>query len=122
RVSICGLSIGGMTSIWTAANAPERVERLVVCCSSAHLDPEGTYRERAALVRERGLEPIVDAALGRWFTAGFMTRAPEVVEERRRNLLVTPVEGYAGCSEAIAGSDLRGLLADVRAPTLVISG
>ena len=122
RASLCGVSIGGMTSIWTAANAPERVERLVVCCSSAYLDPEGTYRDRARAVREHGIEPLVDAALGRWFTAGFAETHPAVVQLRRQNLLATPAEGYAGCCEALADMDLRDSLADVRAPTLVISG
>ena len=36
---LCGLSIGGMVSAWVAANAPQRVERLVLCCTSAHFDP-----------------------------------------------------------------------------------
>jgi 3-oxoadipate enol-lactonase len=122
RVSLCGLSIGGMVSMWAAANVPERVERLMVCCSSAYIDPEGTYRERAALVRDGGLEPIVDAALGRWFTEDFIRAQPEVVHRRRVGLLATAPEGYAGCCEALAGMDLRGALGEVRAPTLVVSG
>lgn len=122
RASLCGLSIGGMTCIWAAANVPDRVERLAVCCSSAHLDPEGSYRERAAVVRERGLESIAEAVLARWFTDGYAKTEPEVVERRRQNLLQTPREGYAGCCEALAGLDLRSSLSDVTAPTLVISG
>src|ERR1700751_5526161 len=39
RASLCGLSIGGMISMWVAAPAPERVERLVLCCTSAQLGP-----------------------------------------------------------------------------------
>ena len=35
RASLCGVSIGAMTSIWVAAHAPERVHRLVLCCTSA---------------------------------------------------------------------------------------
>jgi 3-oxoadipate enol-lactonase len=122
RASLCGVSIGGMTSLWVAAHAPDRVERLVMCCSSAYIDPEGTYRDRARAVREHGIEPLVDAAIGRWFTSAFADAHPEVVEPRRRNLLATPVEGYAACCEALADMDLRDSLSAVRAPTLVISG
>ena len=32
RVSVCGLSIGGAVATWIAANAPDRVDRLVVAC------------------------------------------------------------------------------------------
>jgi 3-oxoadipate enol-lactonase len=37
-------------------------------------------------------------------------------------LLATPDEGYAGCCEAIAGMDLRPVLASITAPTLVVAG
>jgi 3-oxoadipate enol-lactonase len=122
RASLCGVSIGGMTSLWTAASAPERVERLVVCCTSAFLDPERTYRERAALVRESGLEQIADAALERWFTPEFRSARADVVQRMRRILVTTPREGYAGCCEAIADMDLRDDLLAIEADTLVIAG
>src|SRR4029453_7211956 len=32
RMSFCGTSLGGATGLWLAANAPERIERLVVAC------------------------------------------------------------------------------------------
>src|SRR5207302_2702861 len=51
RVSVCGVSIGGMTGMWLASRAPERVERLVLCCTSAHLPPRAQWLERASLVR-----------------------------------------------------------------------
>ena len=116
RAALCGLSIGGMISMWLAAHAPERVERLVLLCTSAYLG--SAYAERAATVRERGIEPIADAVIERWFTPGF---DPEVVARFRRMLVATPAEGYAACCEAIAGMDLRADLASVRAPTLVVA-
>jgi 3-oxoadipate enol-lactonase len=122
RASLCGVSIGGMTSIWVAAHAPDRVERLVVCCTSAHIDPSGTYRERARAVREHGLEPLADAALERWFTPRFRADHPDVAARMRRILVSVPVEGYAACCEALADMDLRGDLSAVGAPTLVIAG
>jgi pimeloyl-ACP methyl ester carboxylesterase len=106
-----------MISMWVAAHAPERVERLVVFCTSAYLG--GAYAERAVAVRERGTEPIADAVIERWFTPGF---DPQTVARFRSALIATPPEGYAGCCEAIAGMDLRGDLATIRAPTLVVAG
>jgi 3-oxoadipate enol-lactonase len=95
---------------------------MVVCCSSAFIDPSGSYRERAAAVREGGVEPLADAALERWFTDAFRAQHPDVAAHMRSVLISLAPEGYAGCCEALADMDLRGDLASVQAPTLVISG
>jgi len=124
RANICGLSIGAMAAMWVAAHAPERVHRLVLCCTSARLDDEAraTYRERAALVRERGLTPIADAVLSRWFTPSFAEARPQTLERMRRILIATSREGYAGCCEALAAMDLTPELGSITSPTLVIAG
>ena len=121
RVSFCGTSLGGMTGMWLAINAPERIDRLGLCCTSAHLPPREMWTERAATVRAHGVEAVADAQLERWFTSAFAERRPEAVERARRVLLETPPEGYAGCCEAIAAHDLRHALGSIRAPTLVLA-
>lgn len=121
RVSLCGLSIGGMISMWVAAHAPERVERLVLCCTSAKLGPPETWHERSATVRAEGVGAIADAVLGRWFTPPFAAEHPEVIERMRGMLIATAPEGYAGCCEAIAAMDLTPALPSVTAPTLVLA-
>jgi pimeloyl-ACP methyl ester carboxylesterase len=98
------------------------VERMAVCCTSAYIDPTGSYRERAAAVRADGMEPLADAALERWFTAEFRRAHPDVSAHMRSVLVSIAPEGYAGCCEALADMDLRGDLPAVRAPTLVIAG
>jgi 3-oxoadipate enol-lactonase len=37
-------------------------------------------------------------------------------------IVSTPAEGYAACCEALAAMDLRGDLAAIDAPTLVVAG
>ncbi len=120
--SLCGVSIGGMASMWAAAHAPDRVERLVVCCSSAFIDPQKTYLERAWAVRAQGLEPVADSIVSRWFTPAFAQRNPEAIRAMRERLIRTDSEAYAGCCEALADMDLREPLKAILAPTLVISG
>ena len=121
RFSFCGLSIGGMVGMWIAAEAPERVERLVLCCTSARFPPD-TFDSRARTVRADGVSAIADAVVERWFTPAFREGSPEVVERARRMLLDTPAEGYASCCEAVRDADLSGRLGTISAPTLVIAG
>jgi 3-oxoadipate enol-lactonase len=118
RVTFCGLSLGGMVGIWLGANAPDRIERLVLCCTAPVLPPRRQWLDRAATVRERGMEAIADAVLARWFT-------PQFVGDRepwRAMLTATPAEGYARSCEAIAAMDLRDELRAIKVPTTVILG
>jgi len=121
RASLCGLSIGGMISMWFAAHAPERVDRLVLVSTSALLGPRESWVERAAAVRAGGVEAVAEAVLGRWFTPAFARAHPGVIERMRATLIATPREGYAGCCEAIADMDLTPELPLISAPTLVVS-
>lgn len=120
--SVCGLSLGGMVALWVAAHAPERVDRLVLCCTAPALPPATAWEERAAAVRAGGTAPLIDALLGRWFTPGFTARRPDAEQAVRTMLAAAAAEGYAGCCEAIAAADLTPDLAAVRAPTLVLAG
>lgn len=121
RFSWCGLSIGGMVGMWLASEAPERVEGLVLCCTSALLGPRELWDERIRVAREEGMDSLVDSVVVRWFTPEFFSTQPETVEKAAAMLRGTDPEGYAGCCAAIRDMDLRDRLGQIRAPTLVIS-
>ncbi len=125
RVSFCGLSLGGAVGQWLGAHAPERIDRLVLACTSARF---GRRREVARARRDR---PRATASrrsptpsLERWFTAAFRAATPRGrgdasarCSSRRRP------EGYAGCCEALAALGLpRPARAGSARPTLVIAG
>jgi 3-oxoadipate enol-lactonase len=118
-----GVSLGGMAGLWLAANAPERVTSLAVCCAALEPLPSAqSWRERAALVRAEGMDAIAEQMPPRWFTPSFIRRSPGDVAAVVTMLRGTSPDGYAGCAEAIAELDLRPLLGAVQAPTLVLSG
>ena len=119
RASFCGVSLGGMMGMWLAINAPERIDRMVLCCTSAHMPPPDLWAERAAAVRDEGMEAVTDATLERWFTEAADQGS---VERARVGLLSTDPEGYAACCEAIAQHDLREAIRAIDAPTLVVAG
>jgi 3-oxoadipate enol-lactonase len=121
RFSFCGLSLGGMVGMWLASEVPERVERIILCCTAASFDPDA-YRSRARTVREPGVAPVADAVLERWFTPAFRRSRPAVLEWAGRMLRETPKEGYAGCCEAISEADLTERQGSIRAPTLIVAG
>lgn len=121
QVDYCGLSLGGMVGLWLAANQPGRVRRAVLACTAAHLPPTDMWLERAAMVREGGMEAVHEAVLGRWFTPAFRARDPQAVQRIERMLLATSPGGYAACCEAIAYMDLREDLERIDVPVRIIA-
>ncbi|MGI8754103.1 MAG: 3-oxoadipate enol-lactonase [Acidimicrobiales bacterium] len=122
RASVLGLSLGGMVALWVAANHPERVDRLALTCTAAHMPPAEGWTDRAAHVRANGVLSLYEATLARWFVPGFTDEHPDAADTVHAMLGATDAEGYAGCCEAIGAMDQRPSLASVTAPTLVIAG
>jgi 3-oxoadipate enol-lactonase / 4-carboxymuconolactone decarboxylase len=121
RAHVCGLSMGGMTALALAIEHPERVEKIIGANTSAQMSPD-LMRERAALVRQKGMQAVIDAVLGRFFTQAFRDRNPPLLGSTRATVLATDPEGYAACCMAIAGMKIKDKLARVKAPLLVING
>ncbi len=122
RAHFAGLSLGGMTGMWLGINAPERIERLVLLCTSPLLGPPQGWADRAATVREQGTEAIVDVTLERWLTDDFRDEHPNTVQWLRAMFVGIEDEGYANCCSVVERMDLTDGLPRIAAPTLVIAG
>jgi 3-oxoadipate enol-lactonase / 4-carboxymuconolactone decarboxylase len=122
RVHFCGVSLGGMVGMWLAINAPQRLRRLVLCCTSAMLAEDHDWADRARRVREGGSAAVAESVVERWFTAPYAAAHPDLVERMRAMVGATPAVGYAGCCEAIRTMDLRLQLPRATTPTLVVAG
>ena len=115
--SFVGLSLGGCVGLRLALDAPERLDRLVVACTVSRFGEPAQWLERAETVRTEGLEAVVDAVLGRWFTPAFAG-----VPAYREMILSTAPEGYARCCEALARWDVGTALGRITTPTVVVAG
>jgi len=122
RAHYCGLSLGGMIGIALAADHPHRVDRLVLCCTTAQFPSPDPWVERAATVRAKGTEAVAESVVERWLTPGFAASHPDIVTRLRTMIEQTPDEGYAACCGAIQRMDLRTALPRITAPTLVVAG
>lgn len=122
RAAFVGLSLGGMTGMWLAVNRPDRIDRLVLCCTSARLGSPQMWQERAEQARTQGMSAIADGSIQRWFTAQWLADNPQLAREYHHMTAATPAEGYAACCAAIGSMDLLDDLPKITAPTLVIAG
>lgn len=131
RAHWCGLSMGGMISMWAASQVPsapgqaalsQRVGRLVLANTSAHMGPHEIWETRIETVRGAGMGPIAASVGERWFGAAFRAAAPDVIEAAAHRVRETSPRGYVEACSAIRDMDQRSTVAGILAPTLVIAG
>ncbi|WOE30096.1 3-oxoadipate enol-lactonase [Acinetobacter towneri] len=122
KAAFCGISMGGLTGQWLAIHRPECFNQVVVCNTAAKIGQEQAWNDRAALVREQGLQPIASTAASRWFTEPFIQSNATVVNNLQNDLAAGSAEGYASCCEALAKADVREQLKDITVPVLVVAG
>jgi len=121
RFSFCGLSMGGVTGLWIALHASNRLHKLALCSTGAKIGTADAWNARIEAVRKAGTKSIAAATMERWFTARFRERDPQTVERIQKTLENTNTEGYIACCEALRDADLREKVASISVPTLIIS-
>lgn len=124
RAHFCGLSMGGATALGLAELHPDRVDRIVVCDSPAMSTPASAqqWEERILAAQKGGMEALVESTMARWFPPEIHAAKPPYLDEVRAMIRATPVNGFIGCSAALADHDYNTAVATVTRPVLFIAG
>lgn len=122
KTNWCGLSMGGMDGQWLGANAPDRVEKLVLSNTNFYYADKAPWADRIKFVKEKGLNALVDMNMQRWFTENFRKTQSAKLARMKEMFVATKVPGYIACCEAIMAMDFRTTNPRIKAPTLVIVG
>lgn len=119
-----GFSMGGMIGQVFALRHAARVQALVLAdtTSEHHATPQSIWDERIRLAHEHGMAPLVQPAIGRWFTPAFREAQPEVVARTAAAIRGTSVNGWAGCCAAIASVHTTPHLHAISCPAMVVVG
>ncbi len=120
---VVGLSMGGMIAQTHALSHPNEVLSLTLASTTSEYPPEGRkgFRERADTARESGMDALLDATLGRWFTDEYRQTNPPDLWKVRRVVSGTDPECFAGAALAVSEVDTTARLNQIGAPTLVIA-
>ncbi|MBJ3786103.1 3-oxoadipate enol-lactonase [Devosia sediminis] len=122
RAVLVGVSVGGLISEGFALRHPERVAGLVLCCTAPRMGDTAMWTARIETARSRGLEPMVDAVMERWFSPGFRAKRPVELAGWRNLFLRTDPQGYANTCATLRDTDLTTAIAGITAPALIVAG
>jgi 3-oxoadipate enol-lactonase len=122
RVHFCGLSMGGMIGMWLGVNAPERLNKMVLCNTAAKIGTPEVWNGRIEAVRKNGMKSVASAVVERWFSPAFRQKSPATVSSTLKMLEEANPDGYVACCAAVRDFDIREQVRKIRIPALVIAG
>jgi 3-oxoadipate enol-lactonase len=120
----CGLSMGGMIGQTFAIKYPGVFRTLTLADTTSRYPAEAAaaWADRIKTAEAKGMEPLVQATVERWFTESFRKEQAAKVDEVRKLIQSTPVPGYVGCCHAIPKINVTAKLKEIKCPILVIVG
>jgi len=124
RPHFVGLSMGGMIGMTYALKYPGTFRSLVLCDTASYFGPDAQpiWDERIKIATEKGMEPLVEPTLKRWFTPAMLAAGSPVLDKVAAMIRATPAVGYAGCCHAIPKINLTARLKAIACPVQVIVG
>lgn len=122
RVHMVGLSLGGAVALEMGLRYPGRIQSLTLICTSARFGESQQWLDRAALVRDKGMEAVSESVARRWVSPSLADAEPTLLGRLESMVRATSAEGYASACEALAAYDLREHLGAISAPVLAIAG
>jgi 3-oxoadipate enol-lactonase len=107
-----------------ALSTPEILQSVSLCDTSSRVPAEAkpVWDDRISTAETKGMDPLVEPTIGRWFTPKFVESRPDVINPVRDMIRRTDPRGYAGCCHAIRTLDLTDRLGAITLPTLIIVG
>ena len=119
-----GLSMGGMIGQVFALEYPQMIKSLVLCDTTSRYPAAAApiWQDRIRTVDAKGMAPMVDSTLQRWFTPAFRASQKDLMARVGAMIQSTPPQGYVGCCHAIPRIDTTDRLKELHCPTLVIVG
>ncbi|HTO49111.1 MAG TPA: alpha/beta fold hydrolase [Burkholderiales bacterium] len=119
-----GISMGAMIGQTLALKKPGLLKSLVLADTTSRNPPEvwPMWKERIDTAESKGMEPLVEPTLARWFTAPYLKARPDRVKPIADMIRATPVAGYAGCCHALPKINLTDRLKEIKAPVLALTG
>ncbi len=121
---VLGNGYGGFVALQMAIRHPAIAARLILADCGAAFSQTGreAFRNMAAASKAKGLSAITDVAMRRLFAPEFQALHPDLMQDRREAFLKTDPEVLQAACAQLAELDLRGELAQVKVPVLVLVG
>lgn len=122
RAVVVGVSVGGVIAQGYALRRPLKVEGLVLCCTAPRMGDVAMWSARIQTALTKGLEPMADPVMERWFSPDFRRDRADDVAGWRNLFMRTDASGYAATCATLRDTDLTAAIGSLAMPTLIVAG
>lgn len=119
-----GHSLGGQIGPAYARAYPDRVLSLGILSTAAFRTDDDSSKVWGVVkaMQEKGIAQVLETLTARWFTDEFITRHPDLVERRLKQVIDTNPDIFMNVFRIYAGTEMAPWLHEVTAPSLVLTG
>ena len=124
RIHVVGHSLGGQIGPAYARTHPECVETVVLLSTAAGRTSEDSAKVKGvvAMMREKGVKPVLKTLINRWYTDEFVASRPDAVEARVKQVVDTPEEVFLSVFDIYASTEMLPWLSQLDCACLVMTG
>jgi len=124
EIHIVGHSLGGMIGPAYARTFPTHTLSVSLLSTAAFRTEDDCAKVKAvvASMHERGIEAVLSNLVDRWFTDDFISKYPEKVDFRLKQVLATDSEVFLEVFRIYAETEMSPWLNNISQPCLVLTG
>ena len=124
KIHVIGHSLGGMIGPAYARAHPDRALTVGLLSTAAGRTEEDRAKLRGVIgaMEKKGIRPVLDTLVQRWYTDGFIAAHPDLIEARKQQVVDTPAEVFLSVFHIYAATEMAPWLGEVACPCLVLTG
>jgi 3-oxoadipate enol-lactonase len=121
---LLGNGYGGFVALMTAIRHPDIAQRMVLAdCGAIFSEPgRAAFLGMADAAQKGGLAAVAEIAMRRLFALEYQAQHPELIAQRKERFVALDPRTFRTACLNLAALDLRGHLATMKMPTLVLVG
>ena len=124
QIHVIGHSLGGMIGpAYAHAHADHTLSVSLLSTAAGRTEEDRTKLQGViAAMQEKGIGPVLETLVQRWYTDDFIAARPDLIEARIKQVTDTPTEVFLSVFHIYAETEMAPWLAEIRCPCLVLTG
>ncbi len=121
---VVGLSVGSVLAQLLVVEQPTLVHSLTLMGAAPVFSDASRngMLERSKLLKARGMQPVIQSSIERWFAQETIVRRPDLIDRATKTIMADDPLIHAALWDMMYQFDVRAKISGVTCPTLLVTG